>query len=152
MILDILDHLHLYRAVHPLVDSVDRWLKDPTNLAITDGKHQLADGLAVIAETDNTHPPEIRRYESHRINIDIQVNLAGGEGMDWTPVAGLSVADDFQEGGDIAFYHEPQTPGTRLLVLPGMFTVFLPGDAHKPVLHPFGHTARYRKLVFKLRM
>ena len=152
MIIDALDHLRFYGSLHPLIVPVADWLADPRHAGIADGRHELAPGLAVIAETDTTHPPAIRRYESHRTHIDIQVNLAGGEGMDWTPVAGLAVADDFQEGGDIAFYHEPAQPGTRLLVLPGMFTIFFPQDAHKPVLHPYGHPVPYRKLVFKLRI
>jgi YhcH/YjgK/YiaL family protein len=152
VIIDALDRLSLYAGVHPLVLPTAIWLADATHHAAADGHHELAPGLAVIVETATTHPASARRYESHRENIDIQVNLSGGEGMDWTPVAGLRVADDFQVGGDIAFYHEPAQPGSRLLVMPGMFTLFLPGDAHKPVLHPFGQPVTYRKMVFKLRV
>ena len=150
MILDTLANAHLVNAHHPLFAPAFAWLA--ANRDIADGRHAIrGDDLFAIVETGPTFDASIRRFESHRTYIDIQVNRAGGEIMEWLPVAGLTVEDDFQPGGDIAFYHTPATVPTRLHVQPDMFTVFYPYDAHKPVCHPPSGPTTYRKVVFKVR-
>jgi biofilm protein TabA len=106
----------------------------------------------VIVERGTTVPSASKRFESHRRYIDIQVNLAGGEIMEWLPAAGLTVSDEFAPGGDVRFYHQPARSPTRLLVEPGHFAIFYPEDAHKPCCHPGAHPVPYRKLVFKVEL
>jgi biofilm protein TabA len=139
-----------YAGLHRLFPRAFAWCADPANPARADGRYELAPGLAVIVESGETRPRATRRFESHRRNIDIQVGLSGPEIIEWTPVAGLRVEDDFAPDGDIAFYAEPGRPVTPLLVQPGHFAIFWPEDAHKPVLHPAGVAVPYRKLVFKV--
>ena len=140
-----------YAPLHPLFAQAFAWCDDPAHLALPDGRYDLVPRhLAVIVESGETKPRAIRRFESHRANIDIQVNLIGPEAMEWTPVEGLRVEDGFALDGDIAFYAEPTRPITRLLVPPAHFAVFWPEDAHKPVLHPHDQPVTYRKLVFKV--
>lgn len=151
MILAPLNKHGRYAPLHPLFAHAFAWCDSATNLAWPDGRYDLLPGrLTVIVESGETKPRAIRRFESHRANIDIQVNLVGPEAMEWTPVAGLRVEDDFAPDGDIAFYAEPVRPITRLLVPPAHFAVFWPEDAHKPVLHPQNQPIIYRKLVFKV--
>ena len=150
MIQDSLSQAHLYAGLHPLFPVAFAWLA--ANPDIPDGRHAIrGEDLFVIAETGPTFDAALRRFESHRTYIDIQVNLAGGELMEWLPVAGLTIADDFQPDGDIAFYAHPSAKPSRLHVAPGQFTVFWPADAHKPVCHPPSGPTTYRKLVFKVR-
>lgn len=140
-----------HAGLHPLFPTVFAWLAEPVNRTIADGRHALrGDHLLVIAESGTTHDSGDRRFESHRDYIDIQVPLAGGETMEWTPVAGLTVQLDFQPDNDIAFYEQPARPLTRLAVLPDHAAVFFPSDAHKPVLHLGAAAKPYRKLVFKV--
>jgi YhcH/YjgK/YiaL family protein len=140
-----------YAPLHPLFAQAFAWCDVAANRERADGRYDIIPGrLAVIVESGETKPRAIRRFESHRANIDIQLNLAGPEAMEWTPVDGLRVEDDFAPDGDIAFYAEPARPITRLLVPPGHFAVFWPEDAHKPVLHPEATPVPYRKLVFKV--
>jgi len=151
MILAPLSDRARYAPLHPLFAQAFAWCDDAANLARADGRYDLLPGrLLVIVESGETKPRAVRRFESHRANIDIQVNLTGPEAMEWTPVAGLHVEDDFAPDGDIAFYAEPSRPITRLLVPPDHFAVFWPEDAHKPVLHPHDVAMPYRKLVFKV--
>jgi biofilm protein TabA len=151
MIQDSLTQAPRYAGLHPLFPTAFAWLAaHPT---IADGRHAIrGEDLFVIAETGPTFDAAVRRFESHRTYIDIQVNLAGGEIMEWLPVAGLTTADDFQPDGDIAFYAPPVGAPSRLHVMPGQFTVFWPADAHKPVCHPPSGPTTYRKLVFKVRL
>jgi YhcH/YjgK/YiaL family protein len=150
MIQDTLAHADRYSKLHPRFAAAFAWLA--ANSAPADGKYAIqGDDLFAIVETGTTHAPAVRRFESHRTYIDIQVNLVGGEIMEWLPLAGLSVEDDFQPDGDIAFYHAPTVAPTRLFVQPGHFTMFWPSDAHKPVCHPPSGPTTYRKVVFKVR-
>ena len=151
MIIGALSDAGRYAALHPLFAAAFAWCEQAANLAQPDDRYELIPGrLAVIVESGETKPRSIRRFESHRANIDIQINLIGPEAMEWTPVAGLRIEDDFAPDGDIAFYAEPARPVTRLLVPPAHFAVFWPEDAHKPVLHPHDQPVPYRKLVFKV--
>ncbi len=151
MIQDALDHAARYAALHPLFPKAFSWLAAHRDSA--DGRYAIdGEDLFVIVETGPTFDPAMRRFEAHRSYIDIQVNLAGGEVMEWLPVAGLQIADDFRPGGDIAFFHSPASAASRLHVQPGHFAIFWPNDAHKPVCHPPGGATTYRKMVFKVRV
>ncbi len=150
MIQDSLAQAGRYTALHPLFAQAFAWLA--ANHGIADGRHAIrGDDLFAIVETGTTFDPALRRFESHRTYIDIQVNLAGGEVMEWLPVAGLTVEDGFQPDGDIAFYRAPQSAPTRLHVQAGTFAIFWQSDAHKPVCHPPSGPVTYRKVVFKVR-
>ncbi len=152
MLLDLVSHADHYLGLHPLFPTAFAWLADPTHRHLATGKHPIrGDDLFVMLDEGTTSDPATRRFESHRTYLDIQVNLAGGERMDWIPTEFLTVEDDFASDGDIAFYGEPAHRPTSLLVMPGSFAVFFPGEGHKPVLHPFGQVVGYRKAVFKVR-
>lgn len=149
MIHDSVSHAERYSGLHPLFGVAFTWLMAHRDAA--DGKHVIrGDDLFVIVETADTHDPVTRRFEAHRRYIDIQVNLAGGEVMEWLPAADLSVEDDFQPEGDIAFFHPPTIAPTRLHVRPDEFAIFFSSDAHKPVCHPPSGPTTYRKFVFKV--
>lgn len=149
MIHDSLSQVERYVGLHPLFGVAFTWLM--THREAADGKHVIrGDDLFVIVETAATHDPVTRRFEAHRRYIDIQVNLAGGEVMEWLPTADLRVEDDFQPEGDIAFFHPPTIAPTRLHVRPNEFAIFFPSDAHKPVCHPPSGPTTYRKFVFKV--
>jgi biofilm protein TabA len=146
---DSLSQAARYAGLHPLFPVAFAWLEKHADAA--DGKHHIrGDELFVIVETAATHDAGQRRFEAHRRYIDIQVNLAGGEVMEWLPVSDLRVEDDFQPDGDIAFYHAPAIGPSRLHVRPREFTIFFPSDAHKPVCHPPSGPTTYRKFVFKV--
>jgi biofilm protein TabA len=140
-----------FHGLHPLFPVALAWLAEAKNRDAPAGRHSIrGDDLFVIAENGMTHDAVQRRFESHRRYVDIQVSLAGGETIEWTPTAGLQVQDDFQGDGDIAFYAHPERLVTRLALLPDYAAIFYPEDAHKPVLHLAGKPSPYRKLVFKV--
>lgn len=140
-----------YESLHPLFADCFAWLGQFGALKPADGKHALRGEKAfVIVESGRTQPAAERRFESHRRYIDIQVNLLGPEVIEWTPVSGLTVADDFLPDNDIAFYAEPAFPITRLTLAPRHFAIFWPQDAHKPICNPRDASVPFRKMVFKV--
>jgi YhcH/YjgK/YiaL family protein len=140
-----------YAPLHPLFADALRWLRQTETGVVADGRYQLrGEKLFVIVESGQTHNARDRRFESHRRYIDIQVNLVGPEVIEWTPVAGLTVVDDFQPDNDIAFYAEPATPATPLMLPPNHLAIFWPQDAHKPICNPGAASVPFRKMVFKV--
>lgn len=153
MIHDTLANSRRYSALHPRFPLAFAWCTEPANLAKPDGRYQLqGDNLFVIVESGPTLPSHLKRFESHRRYIDIQVNLKGPEIMEWMPRAALTVFEDFKPDNDICFYQQPAHVPTRLLVRPHEFAVFWPEDAHKPCCHPGDAPVTYRKLVFKIQL
>jgi biofilm protein TabA len=151
MIHDTLANAKRYTALHPRFATAFAWCAEATNLAKADGRHAIqGESLFVIVESGPTIPAQLKRFESHRRYIDIQVNLKGPEIMEWMPRAGLTVFEDFKPDNDICFYQQPSDIPTRLLVRPHQFAIFWPEDAHKPCCNPGDAAVSYRKLVFKV--
>ncbi len=152
MILTPLADAGRYAGLHPLFGRAFAWCAVAANLRSAIGTHVIIpDGLTVIVDEGSTRDDAGARLESHRANIDIQVNLSGGEAMEWAPRAGLTLDQDFAPGGDIAFWKQPPL-AARFLVAPGHAAIFWPEDAHKPILHPASGRVAYRKMVFKVRI
>lgn len=151
MIVASLEHARRYLAVHPLFAEAFAWLEEPANRSRSPGRHAIRDPeLLVNVDEGRTQPRAERRFESHRRYLDIQVPLFGGEVIEWAPVAALELEQDFEAGGDIAFYRAPVWMPTRLLVPPGHFAVFLPEDGHRPCCAIDERPGEFRKVVFKL--
>ena len=151
MILARLADADRYAPLHPLFAPALAWLRDPALAGLASGRYAL-DGERLFAIIDETpaRDPAQARLESHRAYIDIQVNLAHGERMDWAPVAGLPVEDDFQPDGDIRF-HAPAPHQAELAIQPGWMCIFYPEDAHRPLLHLAG-PGPCRKVVVKVAL
>ncbi len=154
MLLIALDHADTVAALHPRFTAGFAWLRDPANVQRAPGRYAIdGDALFVIVEEGVGHDPATRRFESHRQYIDLQYCISGGERMDVTSLSdGLTIADDFQPDGDIAFYHDPDRACTQLAVLPGHVALFFPDDAHKPSLRLTTPASAYRKAVVKVRI
>lgn len=122
------------------------WLKTLTP-ETPQGNHEL-DGPSLYASVQEytTQGRELCRFESHREHIDIQYTIAGIETIDWIPREALSPDGPF--GNDVQFWHAAAdyTPITQAA---GRFSIFFPGDAHRPkVIH--GQPTHIRKVVIKI--
>ncbi|MBA3697521.1 MAG: YhcH/YjgK/YiaL family protein [Planctomycetes bacterium] len=153
MIHDSLANAKRYTGLHPRFPAAFAWCQEPGNLAKPDGRYALqGDALFVIVETGPTIASQLKRFESHRRYIDIQINLKGPEIMEWMPRAALTLFEDFKPDNDICFFEQPVSIPTRLVVRPQEFAIFWPEDAHKPCCNPGEASVSYRKLVFKIAL
>jgi YhcH/YjgK/YiaL family protein len=153
MIHDTLANARRYQALHPRFAQAFAWCAERANLEKTDGRYPILDEqLFVIVESGPTIAASLKRFESHRRYIDIQVNVKGPEIMEWMPRTALTIFEDFKPDNDICFYQNPSDLPTRLLVRPQEFAIFWPEDAHKPCCNPGDAAVSYRKLVFKVQI
>ncbi|MCC8165207.1 MAG: YhcH/YjgK/YiaL family protein [Planctomycetes bacterium] len=101
---------------------------------ISDGRHDLPDGMYVEIKHYSPASVEERPFESHIRYADVQVVLEGEEQIHVRPCNdSLPVKEDCLAERDIIFCHDPE-PSSDLRVFPmtpGYFLLLLPNDAHK---------------------
>ncbi|MBZ0156114.1 MAG: YhcH/YjgK/YiaL family protein [Alphaproteobacteria bacterium] len=118
---------------------------------LPDGRYPIdGDDVFALVQTYETDLPGKKRFEGHRKYIDIQYLLSGKEEIGWAPVPGLEIASPYSEERDVLFFTE--SPFTSPLALvPGIFAVFFPEDAHRPGC-VLSAPCSVRKIVVKVRV
>ena len=148
MILDLLANRALYDPLHPRLRHAFDWLAGLDFATVADGTMAIdGDNIHAIVESGTTADPATRRFETHRRYLDIQYVIGGGERMGWCPTASLAMGE--QAGPDLWFHVEP-TAGQQILVAPGHFVIFAPGEGHKPLCHLGDAPAPFRKCIVKV--
>lgn len=133
MVLDTLNNAARYAGLKDGCSEAFGFLDQPGLADLPDGKYEVA-GEKVFAIVDRTQGRKLSegKLEAHRRFIDIQYVISGEESMGWCPVAGLKNAVPYDEEKDLEFF-EGQ-PESMVRVPPGSFAVFLPTDAHLPLI------------------
>ena len=106
-------------------------------------------GCLVKVEEGRTEPEAQRRYESHRAMVDVQMVLDGGEWVLCADTAALPLMGPFDETNDVGFHERPDVPLSRVHLVPGVFTVLFPWDAHAPLVMDSAERVN-RKIVVKI--
>jgi YhcH/YjgK/YiaL family protein len=113
------------------------------------------DGMYLRVMSYPTRRPEADNtvLESHRDMVDIQVTLHGSERIDWFATESLQPKAPYDVEKDRFLYHRPPGPALASVdVLPGMFVVLFPEDAHMPQLITHRGDAEVKKVVVKVPM
>lgn len=150
MILTTLAGADEYAALGDGIARGIAWLRgfDPQ---APDGRIDIAgDEVFALVSSYQTGPATEKRFESHRIYLDLQFVAAGTERILHTPTAGLAVEVPYDEAKDILFYAEPKA-SSSLLMREGDLAFFSPGDAHKPGCMA-GGSHPVKKVVVKVRL
>ena len=149
MIFDSLQHADTYAPLHPLLAEAFAALRS-LDAQTPAGRIELrGQDLFINVERYTTKPTEQQRYESHRTHLDIQTIFTGEEAIDVAATSSLSVTDTYDPDRDVAFY--APIDGLRLPLHPGLFAIFLPQDAHRPVCQLAG-PSEVVKAVAKVRL
>lgn len=133
MILDTLDNAAKYAGLKIGCSEAFGFLDQPGLRDLPDGKYEIA-GERVYAIVDRTQGRKVSdgQLEGHRRYLDIQFVVSGDESMGWSPRAGLTTAVEYDPERDLEFFEGK--PESIVLVPPGAFAVFLPTDAHLPLI------------------
>lgn len=77
--------------------------------------------------------PEVEcLWENHRHTVDIQYIISGRERILWASVDEVGTAQRYLADKDREEFSMHSGEASSLVMLPDMFAVFLPGDAHCP--------------------
>lgn len=147
MIIDTLDRLPLYEALHPRIKQVCEFLRHQDLAALPVGR-TIIDGDRLFVNIDEVTPKtrEEGILETHREMIDIQIPITGDETHGYAPHIALSDATCDNPESDYTLYPIHQTQEFFLL-RPGQFVIYLPGEGHAPAIS----SKPLRKAIFKLR-
>jgi len=77
---------------------------------------------------------EKTKVEAHRKYIDIQASLIHGERINWWPLDALNPISEYNIDKDSTYFERNEFVPVSSCILPGMFAVFFPEDAHMPKL------------------
>lgn len=133
MILDVLTNAAKYTAFKNGLSEGFGFLDQPELAELADGKYEiLGDRLYAIVTHENGRCAEESRLEGHRKYIDIQYVISGDESMGWAPREGLVNAVEYDKEKDLEFFEG--APESIVRVPAGSFAVFLPDDAHMPLI------------------
>ena len=111
------------------------------------GSYRLDCGVEVLLKSYQTKAPEACRYESHRRTIDLMIGLEGEEYIYFLPADGLTPAEEQPQRDAIKYRENPLA--SRVLLSPGFFAAFFPGEAHGVGIQA-GESRSLKKLVVKL--
>ena len=120
-----------------------------TDLAsLADGRYEI-DGRRVFMTiaTSPMRPAEEAPLEAHDRYADIQIVLSGSETYGWADRQSLSSPrGEFDAAADIVFYDD--SPTRFFTLQAGEMTVFMPSDAHAPLIG----AGSVRKCIVKVEL
>ena len=133
MILDTLGNAAKYAGLKMGISEAFGFLDQPGLVDLPDGRHEiLGDRVYAIIERTKGRKVSDAQLEGHRKYIDIQYVISGDESMGWTPREGLATSVEYDAEKDLEFFEGD--PDSIVRVPPGSFAVFLPTDAHLPLI------------------
>lgn len=146
MIIDKLQNLKEYAALHPQFNKVVEFLENNNLSQFEPGKHEIGvEGGFVNVQMAKGKTSREAVLEIHRKMIDIQVPLSGEETFGYTPTQDLPETD-FDEEKDIAFFPDEESQ-SYITCKQGMFVIFFPQDGHAPCITA---ESQIKKAIFKI--
>lgn len=155
MIVDGIENLLKYEAVHPRFPEALAYLKTLLESGAEDGRHQpqgANDSFYVNLMTGSTQPKDMAVAESHRKYIDVQVVIEGDELMCVPSAKSMpAVTTDYQPDGDYMLYAPiPVSECHQLQVHAGQFAVFFANELHAPMMSLNSTPTPVRKAILKV--
>lgn len=134
MILDTLNNSGFYFSLHPLFIKAFDFLKNDNLILLSEGSHNISgeECFAIVSEGKGKKLSEAK-LEAHRKYIDIQYLVKGSEQIGWKQLTNcFNPTDSYSDEKDIIFFDDK--PEFLIKLQPGSFAVFLPEDAHAPMI------------------
>lgn len=133
MILDTLGNAAKYANLKSGLSEAFGFLDQPHLSSLPDGKYEISgDQVFAIISRQNGRELSEGQLEGHRKHLDIQYLISGEESIGWSPREGLINTVEYDKEKDLEFF--AGTPQSLLIVPPGSFALFLPTDAHLPLI------------------
>nr|WP_315484705.1 YhcH/YjgK/YiaL family protein [uncultured Undibacterium sp.] len=148
MILGHLKHSHTTLAAN--IETALQHLRDNDYLLREPGKYPIdGEQMFALVQDPITQAWETGFPEFHERHIDVQYLLSGEEALGYLPAnPELVPHDDRLKERDIAFVAQ-QSHETRLILTPGMYVVFFPGELHRPC-RAVAQAMQIKKVVIKI--
>lgn len=151
MIFDEIKNVNWYSQL-PFLKEIEKFINERDCSKVPDGEIEiLGRDLFVRVAGYSTGAAQEKMFEVHRVYADLQFVVTGREVMDVSLEQAPIPVTEYDLQADIRFFKDPAEVSS-ILVSKGQFTVFFPGELHKPGCHVHGQSEFVKKLVFKIKM
>ena len=150
MILDYLNNINKYVAIHPSFEKDFTYLTSTNFEDIKPGKYEIEgeqifalvvseDGVAMLDST--------AQFECHNTYIDIQYVFSGVETVGYkSRLTCVEPRGTYDDKKDVLFYED--APDFFFKLHPGQFGIYFPDDVHAPMIGE----GKIRKVVLKIKV
>lgn len=145
MIMDKLENFRYYQRCIPEIWDAVRFVDKVRREHLSVGRYRVGKGFAFVQEGE-TRAFNDADFEIHKKYFDMQVLIEGEESWEYADAARLEVKSGYDKDTDIQWL---TGSGEKIKMMPGMFYIVYPTDAHKPCCHEERPTL-YRKVVVKI--
>lgn len=151
MVLDTIDNLKRYSFL-PYIEEIWKFIEINNILELPASDIPILKDELYVKVLKYT-PMEASKgfFETHNQYADLQLVIKGQESMFYVNPKRIIPTDKFKLKGDFKFY-DAFNCISELLVSEDEFTIFLPGEPHKPGCLTGNDDREIMKLVFKVRM
>lgn len=131
MILDHLSRAEKYFNMHSSFKHAFDYLKRTDLRSLPLGRTDIeGDDIYIVIATDESGN-ERKKLETHRSYIDIQLPIEGSFPLEWHDIDSCkNVFQEYSADKDVMLYSDP--PLFTVHLVPDMFAVLFPEDAHAP--------------------
>lgn len=151
MILDSLENLANYTALHPLFSKALEYIQQTNIAEVEVGKYDIAEGLkAIYSNKPGISADESNaKFECHDKHIDIQICIKGNEKIGWrSRNRSTQPKGEYNVEKDVSFYADE--PTTYFELINNQFVIFYPNDVHSPMIKI--DEEPIKKLVIKVKI
>lgn len=120
----------LLQDQYPALARALTWIKEEAG-KLEDGNYELGDDMIGMVQSYQSRPLEQSKFESHRINVDLQYVMGGQEIMGWLHIDDLDPKNEYNEEKDVRHYHIPENYHQMTLTATNLALLF-PEDGHMP--------------------
>lgn len=151
MIIGHLNHLERFRQVSNHMNKAIDYLMTQDWQSLPDGRYEpVDDSFYLMVSHYQTKTADSLSYEAHNNYLDIQIVLAGEEGMGFAEHQGLENLVPYDAQRDISFWACPEGDRTIIPLFPGRIVVLFPEDAHAPCISLGIEPSQMHKVVLKV--
>lgn len=147
MIFDSLDNFKSYAGLHPGFADIQAFIFKTDLTRLANGNHPIND-LGAYASVNEYDTKSIEEcfIECHQKFIDVQI-IAWGEEKIGISCKKFCIEQPYDDGKDL----QKLTGNVDFITMvPGLFAVFFPQDAHEPCVRSGAEAIAVKKIVFKI--
>ena len=150
MILDDLNNIQKYVAIHPRFAKAFDYLINTDFEKLTPGKYEIEGDhiyAMVVNEEGVAMLDSTSEFECHNTYIDIQYVFGGVETVGYkSRLTCVEPRGEYDAKKDVLFYED--APDFFFKLFPGQFGIYFPEDVHAPMIG----SGKIRKVVMKIRV
>jgi YhcH/YjgK/YiaL family protein len=151
MIYDSLSNINRYGNVK-YIDEISRFIQTNNVFDLPHGDIDIK-GADLFVKVLKYSPNDSSKnfFETHKDYMDVQIVFRGVELMQFVQPKYTSETNDFKLDGDFTFFKASERI-SDIIVGENEFTIFFPGEPHKPGCTYLKDSSEILKLVFKVKI